>query len=123
MEREAVRPPDDAITIYTDWSRIMADEEWVVWDDPNSETWWHTTVTDRKFGAVFAILYDDYRLDNDSDTYSVFLGALEGREPPSEDAIPELGRTAIAVYSQYFHESRGKPDDGEDDEASDLTVN
>lgn len=118
-----MRPPADAITIFTGWSRVMDDEDWTVWEDPNSSTWWHTSVVELKSGAVFAILDDDDQMGNDSDLYAVFLGTREGQELPEDDRLVELGRTAIAVFTQYFNASRGNDEDEPQMELPDFRVN
>ena len=70
------------------------------WEDPNSSTWWHSSVVELKSRAVFANLDDDDQMGNDSDLYAIFIGMRLGQELPEDDSIIELGRTAIAVFTQ-----------------------
>ena len=71
-----------------------------VWEDPNSSTWWNTSVVELKSGAVFAILDDDDQMGNDSDLYAILIGMRLWQELPEDDSIIVLGRTAIAVITQ-----------------------
>ena len=103
-----MKKPEKAITLSFEWqpSAACVGDEWAVWEDRESEDWCHVSAEHVASGAIFAILKDGYPKEASPDIYAVFLGVREGHELPPEDDLSELGRTALAVFSKYFHESR-----------------